>query len=242
MHEHEIIRIVINTLGAGACVPIGGALAGIERIGTNWLENEFRHFIVAFGGGVLVAAVALVLVPEGSRYLPGVFPSVPLFVAGGACFFLLEKFLGARHSEHPQFIAMLLDYIPESLALGGAFAVGSQAAPILAVFIGLQNLPEGFNAYKELISTPGSAKRCILGLMLMLVPIGPVLAIAGWALLSDHVELIGAVMLFAAGGILYLIFQDIAPQSRLRRHWAPPLGAVLGFALGLLGTDFTIGH
>ena len=47
-----------------------------------------------------------------------------------------------------------------------------------------------------------------------------------------------AVLLFAAGGILYLTFQDIAPQSRLERHWAPPLGAVLGFALALLADMF----
>jgi ZIP family zinc transporter len=42
-------------------------------------------------------------------------------------------------------------------------------------------------------------------------------------------------MLFAAGGILYVIFQDIAPQSKLKKHWAPPLGAVAGFLLGVLG-------
>lgn len=42
-------------------------------------------------------------------------------------------------------------------------------------------------------------------------------------------------MLFAAGGILYLLFQDIAPQVRLENRWGPPLGAVLGFMLGMLG-------
>jgi ZIP family zinc transporter len=42
-------------------------------------------------------------------------------------------------------------------------------------------------------------------------------------------------MLFAAGGILYSVFQDLAPQARLARHWGPPLGAVLGFALGIAG-------
>ena len=34
---------------------------------------------------------------------------------------------------------------------------------------------------------------------------------------------------------LYLTFEDIAPQSRLNRHWAPPVGAVCGFALALVG-------
>jgi ZIP family zinc transporter len=46
---------------------------------------------------------------------------------------------------------------------------------------------------------------------------------------------LAAIMLFAAGGILYLIFQDIAPQARLERHWGPPLGAVAGFLMGMLG-------
>jgi ZIP family zinc transporter len=42
-------------------------------------------------------------------------------------------------------------------------------------------------------------------------------------------------MLVAAGGILYAVFQDIAPQVKLEKHWAPPFGAVLGFVLGLVG-------
>lgn len=42
-------------------------------------------------------------------------------------------------------------------------------------------------------------------------------------------------MLSAAGEILYLTFQDLAPQAKLDRHWAPPLGAVAGFLLGLIG-------
>lgn len=47
-------------------------------------------------------------------------------------------------------------------------------------------------------------------------------------------EIIHGIVAFG-GGILYLVFQNIAPQARMRRHWTPPLGAVLGFAVGLLG-------
>ena len=28
---------------------------------------------------------------------------------------------------------------------------------------------------------------------------------------------------------------DIAPQAKLNPHWTPPLGAVLGFVLGMMG-------
>ncbi len=71
--------------------------------------------------------------------------------------------------------------------------------------------------------------------MLLLALMGPVCGAVGWFWLADQDAILGAIMLFAAGGILYLTFQDIAPQSRLERHWLPPLGAVLGFALALVG-------
>lgn len=235
----ELSNIILYTLCAGACIPIGGALAHIEKIRPRWLENEFRHAVIAFGGGVLLAAVALVLVPEGSKYINQPSLNVIIFLSGGIFFFAMERIAGHRHREKPQFMAMLLDFIPESLALGGAFAIGAASAPLLAIFIGLQNLPEGFNAYRELRALPSrSSAKKVLGFMLLLVPIGPLTALVGWYWFSDNLILLGAVMLFASGGILYLIFQDIGPQSHMQRHWAPPLGAVLGFCVGMLGNNF----
>jgi len=42
-------------------------------------------------------------------------------------------------------------------------------------------------------------------------------------------------MLFAASGILYLTFQDIAPLSKMKKNWYPALGASLGFLVGIIG-------
>ena len=234
----EITQIILYTLFAGACIPLGGLLGYSEKIRPQWLENELRHAVIAFGGGILVAAVALVLVPEGKRYVNQDFWSVGLFLLGGIFFFLMERYLGTKRREKPQLTAMLLDYLPESLALGGAFAIGAASAPLLALFIGLQNLPEGFNAYRELVAEPGTSKKRILGFMAILALIGPIIAVIGWYYLSNNTLLLGAVMLFASGGILYLIFQDIAPQARMNHHWAPPMGAILGFCFGMLGQAF----
>jgi len=155
----EISKIVIYTLCAGACIPLGGLIAHKEKIRPRWLENEFRHSVIAFGGGILLAAVALILVPEGVEYVNHSTLSVVILLSGGFCFFIVERILGTRRREKPQFTAMLLDFVPESLALGGAFAVGAESAPLLAVFIGLQNLPEGFNAYRELRAIPQSTQN-----------------------------------------------------------------------------------
>ena len=73
--------------------------------------------------------------------------------------------------------------------------------------------------------------------MILLAPLGPIIAFIGWYYFSENFQLLGITMLFAAGGILYLIFQDIAPQAHLKKHWAPSLGAVLGFCLGMLGNN-----
>ena len=230
----DALAIVVYTSLAGACIPLGGLAASVERLSPGWLEQEFRHFVIAFGGGALLAAVSLVLVPEGAEALHGA-TATALLLAGGLAFFGLEQALGRRRREAPQLSAMLADYLPESMALGGLFAAGGEGAPLLALLIGLQNLPEGFNAWRELASARGDDSRRTLLPMLALVPLGPALGLAGWLWLSAQPAVLGGIMLFSAGGILYLVFQDIAPQARLERHWAPPLGAVGGFALGLAG-------
>ncbi len=194
-----------------------------------------RHFVVALGGGILIVAVSLVLLPEGRQRVKDPLAIAALFVAGGAACFMLERQLGASHSESLQLAASLLDYIPESLALGGMFAVGASTAPLLALLIGLQNLPEGFNAYLERVASGKHKPRTVLLQMLLLVELGPALAALGWFLLSAHTEIMGAIMIAAAGAILYLVFQDIAPMSHMRHRWFPPFGAVCGFGLALLG-------
>ena len=236
------ISPLLFTTGSGACILAGGLIARIERIQPLWLEQELRHSIIAFGGGVLIAAIAFVLVPEGKQYFESPGWEVAFFLLGGVVFMLAERYLSAKRHQLPQTYAMLLDFIPESLAMGGMFALDSRSAPLLAVLIGLQNLPEGFNAYRELLAVANyRVSRTLLMMIFMILP-GPLAGAIGWSVATDFPELVGATMLFAAGGILYLLFQDIAPQSRLERHWAPTLGAVFGFCFAMLAEMLVSGR
>lgn len=231
----EVLTIILLTGAAGICIPVGGFVASFEHIRSNWLEQEFRHFVNALGGGILIGAMAVVLIPEGISGMDHSMFAIPIILAGGVSFFAIEKALGLRRRESPQLMGMVLDYVPEAIALGGMVALGSPVAPLLALLIGLQNLPEGFNAYRELRGHRHSGTGKTLRNMTMLAVIGPIAGLCGYFFLSEHQSILGGIMLFSAGGILYLIFQDIAPQSRLKKHWAPPLGAVFGFCLALLG-------
>jgi ZIP family zinc transporter len=157
------------------------------------------------------------------------------FGAGGLVFFVLDRLIERHGGAGAQLMAMLLDFVPESLALGATLATEPSVGLLLALLIGLQNLPEGFNAYRELAAAAEHPPRRILGGFCLLALLGPVVAVAGYVWLRELPATLGAVMLFASGGIFYLIFEDIAPQAKLAYHWAPALGAVAGFMLGMLG-------
>ncbi len=218
---------------AGIAIPCGALTARIERLRPDWLEEEFRHSVAAFGGGVLLAAVALVLVPEGTRYL-SVAMSAATLLLGGIVFMAADIALARRGGSEAQLMAMLLDFVPEAVALGATLAHDPATGLLLALLIALQNYPEGFNAYRELVASGLGRRRALVGLAL-LVPLGPLSALLGFTVLQEQHAWLGGLMLFAAGGILYLTFEDIAPQARLEQHWGPPLGAVLGFAAAVVG-------
>jgi ZIP family zinc transporter len=230
----ELERALLYATLAGIAIPLGGLLARVERISPDWLEDEFRHGVIAFGGGVLVAAIALVLVPEGMHRLDLV-PMLAAFGAGGIVFFLVDRLIEKRGGSASQLMAMIMDFVPESLALGAMLATGDAKALLLAGLMALQNLPEGFNAYREIMSNGTHRSTPLLGAFAALALLGPLAAGLSFLYLRDLDAVLGGIMLFASGGILYLTFQDIGPQTRLERHWAPPLGAIAGFMLGLWG-------
>jgi len=229
----EQLSIAVYCWGAGLAIIVG---AGIAR----WLPDKQReivregiHIAIAFGGGVLVAAVAFALVPTGLQALP-LWLAITLFFAGSLLFMWIDARLSRCGSSRAQFMAMLLDFVPEAVSLGAVFPHNPRLGVLLAVFIGAQNLPEGFNAYRELVS--GNASSCrVLLMMFALSFLGPVAGLLGYFFLQPARGAVGALMLVAGGGILYLVFQDIAPRVRMKRHWAPALGATLGFIVGMIG-------
>lgn len=226
------LAMVLATL-AGLSVPAGAALAMFGRLPDTVTGRTLRHFITAFGAGALLSAIALVLVPEGSARLDPVW-AVAMFALGGVVFLFIDRALARKGSHAAQFLAMLLDYVPEAMALGALLSGAPEVAVLMAVLIALQNLPEGFNAFGEMRATgAGVSHLCLL--FLLMVPAGPIAAALGMFVLADFPQILGMVMLFSSGGILYLLFQDVAPQVPLANTWSPPLGAVAGFILGLAG-------
>ena len=228
----QLIWIVVYCWGAGLAISLGAAVAHWLPGGRREVVQELIHLAIAFGGGVLVAAIAFALVPTGLTTLP-LGLAVLLFFAGSLLFMWIDAWLSRRVGPRAQFMAMLLDFLPEAVSLGAIFPHQPRLGVLLAIFIGAQNLPEGFNAYRELVAS-GQKPRHVTTMMFALSLLGPAAGLLGYFLLRSAPGAVGALMLVAGGGILYLIFQDIAPLARMKRHWAPPLGATLGFIVGMV--------
>ncbi len=230
----DLTQLLLLTLIAGLAMPAGALLARFEHLQSHWLELELRHSVMAFGGGALLSAVALVLVPEGIAELSP-WLACCCFIGGALLFMALDIWLARQQSPASQLTAMLADFLPESMALGASLAAGGPHAFLLALLITLQNIPEGFNAFREIRQSKQHSAFAICVSFTLMALLGPVAGLIGYFVLAEHPAMLGGIMLLAAGGILYSVFQDIAPQVRLKQHWSPPLGAVAGFMLGMLG-------
>lgn len=229
----QLTILIVASWFAGLAAFGGGVIAWATNGANTAAKREVTHGIIAFGGGILIAAVAFALLPKAMIVL-GPASLGAAFCAGGLFFCILDARLSRRGDTKAQFMAMLIDFLPEALALGAVFGQDHQLGVLLAAFIAAQNLPEGFNAFREMTSV-GIRSRVAVITLLAISLLGPVAACTGYFLLQNQVKLTAAIMAFAGGGIMYLIFQDIAPQSKIRKHWIPALGGVLGFAVGMIG-------
>jgi ZIP family zinc transporter len=229
----QLTIIIIASWLAGLAAFGGGVIAWATDGSNAGEKRELTHGVIAFGGGILIAAVAFALLPKAMVALSPVGLGAT-FCAGGLLFCVLDAQLSRSGDTKAQFLAMLMDFLPEALALGAVFGQDPRLGVLLAAFIGAQNLPEGFNAFREM-TTVGIRYRVALMTLLAVSLLGPLAACTGYFFLQDQAKVTASIMAFAGGGIMYLIFQDIAPQSKIRKHWIPALGAVLGFAVGMIG-------
>jgi ZIP family zinc transporter len=229
----ELAFTAVASWLAGAAAFVGGAFARLEGTADTDGKREFVHGVVAFGGGILVAAVAFALAPQGIALLSP-WALAATFSLGGIVFCALDAYLGRHGGSKAQVMAMLMDFVPEAIAFGALFGHDHRAGILLALFIGAQNLPEGFNSYRESVAGRVSPRATLIALAAISL-LGPIAACSGHLFLQGRPTLIAVLMGFAGGGILYLVFQDIAPQSRMKRQWTPALGAVLGFVFGMIG-------
>ncbi|WP_149036413.1 ZIP family metal transporter [Aurantiacibacter atlanticus] len=238
MMQTAVLATLFGAIG-GSAAYAGAWLGYLDERGGGSLSGEAKRGITAFGGGALIGAVGLVLVPHGIETQP-LWLGAASFVLGGLAFLLLDKWLHSTGTPVSQLVALNLDFIPEAIVVGAVIGSNLPMAIFLTVILVAQNLPEGFGAYVEVRKAhEGFVRHHILRIMALAIVIGPVAALLGYSFFAMQSTVLGTIMTFCAGGIIYLVFDDVAPEAHGNGEWAPAFGAVVGFAVALIGFGLT---
>jgi ZIP family zinc transporter len=135
-------------------------------------------------------------------------------------------------------MAITLHNIPEGLAVGVAFGAAAAGMPsatlaaalALALGIGLQNFPEGAAVSVPLRREGFTARRAFwYGQASGLVE--PVAAVIGAAAVVSMKFLLPYALSFAAGAMIFVVVEELIPESQGGHSDAATLWAMAGFAV-----------
>lgn len=216
--------------------------------------------IAASFWSLLAPAIDMAESSGGIKWLPPLIG----FLGGGLFLWLTDRLLPHLHAGFPTqeaegvktswqrsvllVLAITLHNIPEGLAVGvafGAAAAGHPTASIgaaiaLAIGIGIQNFPEG-----AAVSIPlrreglSRTKSFLYGQFSGMVE--PIAGVIGGAAVLYMQPILPYALSFAAGAMIYVVAEELIPESQAERHSdIPTLGVMLGFAI-MMTLDVALG-
>jgi ZIP family zinc transporter len=220
---------------------IAGAMTGIGALGVflvSRLSEKLEDGLLSFAAGIMLAASFFSLILPAIEYGEAIFESTNLAViiaifglfCGAAALFLMHRYLPHEHFlkgyEGPDIkaisriwlfvIAITLHNFPEGMAVGVGFAGGNVSNGMsLATGIGIQNIPEGLAVSSALLSIGYSRLvSFLIGLVTGLAE--PVGGLFGSLAASYAGPLMPWALAFAAGAMLFIISDEIIPETHRR--------------------------
>ena len=222
----DILTVIGITLFAGGTSFIGALIAKYVNFSTSIVL-----FLTAFGAGILISAAIFEMVIEAEKSI-GIISTLLFFILGAIIFTIADVIAVKKGGGADILIGVGLDTIPESLAIGASIAAGPAFA--IAILIGIQNIPEGIAAYKEMRTGKTAftnSKKALYAIgVISIIPV--ILGLVGLFFLQGLHYIIGLILALSAGGIFYMLFYDMIPKAHKERKWLPTFGAVLGFIIG----------
>ena len=249
----------LGSLVAGLCTGIGALGVFFVRR----LSVRLEDMLLSFAAGIMLAASFFSLLLPAIHYGELQFHSkgaavllvIAGILAGAAGLFFLHRHLPHEHflsgPEGPNtkalrriwlfVIAITLHNFPEGMAVGVGFAGGQVNNGVtLATGIGIQNIPEGLAVSISLIAVGYTRLQAfIVGFLTGLVE--PVGGLFGSIAVSFAGPLMPLSLAFAAGAMLFVISDEIIPETHRRGFETLATFSLLtGFAF-MMFLDATLG-
>ncbi len=253
--------VLLALLGTGftfLCTTAGSAVVFFFK---EQIKPGVQRIFLGFAAGVMIAAsIWSLLMPAidmaESQNIIGWIPAAGGFVAGALFLFLLDHLLphlhlGAKNPEGPHtnlkrstllVFAVTLHNIPEGLAVGLSFGLAAQdgnpvsmaTAVALAIGIGIQNFPEGAAISLPLRQEGLSRGKSFLWGTLSGV-VEPIAGVIGALLIGSLPLLMPWFLAFAAGAMIFVVVEELIPQSHEGEHsHAGTAGVLAGFVIMMI--------
>ena len=218
-------------------------------------SGKFLDAALGFAAGVMLTASFTSLIIPGVQY-GGILPVLIGIALGVLVIDLSDHFVPHLHAVMGHeggytgrlravwlfILAITLHNMPEGLAVGVAFGSENLSNALkLMLAIGLQNIPEGLAVSVSALSVGLSTYfyASFVGIRAGLVEI-PLALFGAWAVQMAR-PLLPYAMGFAAGAMLYVISDEIVPETHRKGHQRlATLGMMLGVAV-MLYLDVALG-
>ena len=245
----------IIAMGAFASI-LAGLATGLGALPALFFKEVSRKSLnTMLGGaaGVMLAATSFSLIVPGIDYGNQIWPGAGVYVVAvgvmaGAVFLVqidkwlpYEKYLESGESFDSLkkvwlFIAAIVMHnLPEGGAVGVSFGSGDwHNGAALAIAIGLQNIPEGLAVAVPLVAL-GYRKQQAVFIATLTGLIEPIGGFLGVAMVSVFLPLLPIGMAFAAGAMLFVISDDIIPETHsLGKARYATFAIMIGFVIMMI--------
>ena len=204
------------------------------------IPRKVLGFILAFGAGVLISAVAYELVEEAVSVSAAWYAVAIGFPLGALVFFLGDvaidlrlKGSSGRGGGLGIVLGAILDGIPESVVIGASLLTGENASVAVIVAVFLSNIPESISASSDLLRGGWSRWKVLL-LWVIVVAASTLAAGLGYvALEGASGSWIAGIQAFAAGAILTMLADEMIPEAFEYTEHNKTVGLALAFGFAL---------
>jgi len=238
-------NVVLQGLLAGVFITLLNTFGALLVIFFRKVPQKFLDASLGFSAGVMLTASYTSLILPGIE-IGGVLKVILGAALGAFVLDLMDHIIPHLHIIKGEegihtsrlkavwlfIIAITLHNMPEGLAVGVGFGTGNyKDAIVLMIAIGLQNIPEGLAVSLSSLSAGMGARfyASLVGIRAGLVEI-PLAVLGAWAVTVAHSTLPYA-MGFAAGAMLYVISDEIIPETHRYGHERL---ATVGMMVGIL--------
>ena len=225
---------------------VGGiSLIAGAAVGLAWAAPQrVIGLVMAFGSGVLIAALSFELTEESFRQ--GGITVVAVGLGAGAlsfftCDWLLDRKGGAERkrsggeqkggSSSAIVLGAVMDGVPESVVIGLSMAGGATVSGTVVAAVAISNIAESLSASTGLRKA-GVSSAHVLEMWTAVALVSAASAALGYAFLADlSADVVGLILAFAAGAILTMLADTMMPEAFEHGGSSVGLLTVLGFVV-----------